>query len=116
MRQEVPTAVGSEGWRLNFRIFGRDAILGAREPELSRTPYEVAVLAEAIANDEEMAAHVAKLVKYGSLRVHYEGKLGIAGGAALPGDEILAPTQDSYRWTIDHLVEVEHPLESCTMV
>jgi hypothetical protein len=51
-------------------------------------------------------------VKYGSLRVHYEGKLGIAGGAALPGDEILAPSQDSYRWTIDHLVAVDDPLES----
>jgi hypothetical protein len=116
IEQEVTRVVGTEGWRLNFRVFGRDAILGVREPELSRTPYEVAVLAEAIAEDEEMAAHVAKLVKYGSLRVHYEGKLGIAGGAALPGDEILAPTQDSYRWTIDHLVEVDDPLESSTMV
>jgi hypothetical protein len=47
------------------------------------------------------------------MRVHYEGKLGIAGGAALPGDEILSPQQEAYRWTIDHLVEVADPMESC---
>jgi Acyclic terpene utilisation family protein AtuA len=109
---EVARVMGTEGWQLSFRVFGRDAVLGRREPARSRTPHEVAVLAEAIASDEGMAAHVAKLVKYGSMRVHYEGKLGIAGGAALPGDEILSPQQEAYRWTIDHLVDVADPLES----
>jgi Acyclic terpene utilisation family protein AtuA len=115
IEKEVTRVVGPEGWRLNFRVFGRDAILGPREPERDHIAHEVAVLAEAIADDVELASHVAKLVKYGSLRVHYEGKLGIAGGAALPGDEILAPSQDSYRWTIDHLVAVDDPLESSQM-
>jgi hypothetical protein len=112
IRAEVARVMGSEGWQINFRVFGRDAILGAREPERSRAPHEVAVMAEAIAADEAIAMHVCKLIKYGSMRVHYEGKLGIAGGAALPGDEVLSPQQESYRWTIDHLVTVADPLES----
>jgi hypothetical protein len=112
---EVVRVMGSEGWQLNFRVFGRDAILGSREPERSRVPHEVAVLAEAIAADDATAMHVCKLVKYGSMRVHYEGKLGIAGGAALPGDEVLSPQQEAYRWTIDHLVELADPLESCRL-
>jgi hypothetical protein len=112
---EVARVLGTEGWQLTFRVFGRDAILGPRELERSRPPYEVAVMAEAIASDEALAMHVAKLVKYGSLRVHYEGKVGIAGGAALPADEILSPQQESYRWTIDHLVEVDDPFESSRM-
>ena len=110
---EVARVLGPEGWQLNFRVFGRDAILGPRETERAHPPHEVAVLAEAIAPEEDLAMHVAKLVKYGSMRVHYEGKLGIAGGAALPGDEVLSPQQEAYRWTIDHLVEVADPMESC---
>src|SRR5262249_22057690 len=53
IEKEVTRVVGTEGWRLNFRVFGQDAILGSREPELGRIPYEVAVLAEAIADDVE---------------------------------------------------------------
>ncbi|MBJ7596808.1 MAG: hypothetical protein DLM67_19225 [Candidatus Nephthysia bennettiae] len=112
---EVARILGPEGWQLNFRVFGRDAILGSREVERAHPPHEVAVLAEAIAADENLAMHIAKLVKYGSMRVHYEGKLGIAGGAALPGDEVLSPQQEAYRWTIDHLVEVADPMESSRM-
>ena len=112
IRSEVERIVGIESFQLHFSVFGRNAIMGERE--LSPTPgHEVAVLAEAIAPDEATARQVAKLVKYGSLRVHYDGKVGTAGGAALPGDEVLSPDQEAYRWTIDHLVQLADPLECC---
>jgi hypothetical protein len=31
----------------------------------------------------------------------------------LPGDEVLSPDQEAYRWTIDHLVRLEDPMECC---
>jgi hypothetical protein len=112
IRREVERIEGMEGWQLHFKVFGRNAILGEREPLVGHTPHEVLVVVEIIANTEQLAKHVGKLVRYGALRVNYEGKLGTAGGAALPGDELLTPDQDAYRWTIDHLVEVDDPLES----
>jgi hypothetical protein len=112
IHQEVVRIMGSNGWQLHFSTFGADAVLGEREP-VRTEPHEVAVLAEVIAPSAEEARKVAELVKYGSLRAHYEGKLTSAGGAALPGDEVLSPDQDAYEWTIDHLVELRDPLESC---
>jgi len=111
IRAEVERVVGDGGWQLHFSVFGRDAILGAREPERAAPAHEIAVLAEAIAPDPEVARQIAKLVKYGSLRVHYAGRFGKGGGSALPRDEILAPQQDAYRWTIDHLVTLTSPTE-----
>ena len=111
IRAEVQRVVGAEGWHLNFSVYGRDAILGEREPERPAPGHEVAVLAEAIAPDESRAIQIAKLVKYGSLRAQYGGRFGKGGGAALPGDEVLSPEQEAYRWTVDHLVTLKDPLE-----
>src|SRR5207302_2035968 len=115
IRREVervvgPSADGSE-WQLAFSVYGRDAVLGDREPERSAPVHEIAVLAEAVAPDEERAVQIAKLVKYGSLRAQYGGRFGKGGGAALPGDEVLSPEQEAYRWTVDHLVTLRNPRE-----
>lgn len=112
IRAEVSRIVSGDGWELSFSVFGRDAILGPREPLRNSKAHEVLVLAEIIAASEEQARQIGKLVRYGALRVHYEGKLGTAGGAALPGDDLLTPDQDAYRWTIDHLLRLDSPLET----
>ncbi len=113
IRSEVRGVMGEGGWQIHFSVFGRDAILGAREPERDAPIHEIAILAEAIAVDEAQATQIAKLVKYGSLRAQYGGRFGKGGGAALPHDEVLSPQQDSYRWTIDHLVTLTDPMECC---
>jgi len=105
--------MGRVVWRLQFSVYGRDAVLGPREPRRSEPAREVAVLAEAVAPDEARAVQIAKLVKYGSLRAQYGGRFGKGGGAALPGDEVLSPEQEAYQWTIDHLVRLSDPMECC---
>jgi hypothetical protein len=112
IRSEVEHVLGADGWQLHFSTYGVDAILGDRET-IGTPPHEVAVLVQAIADTEEQARKAAELVKYGSLRAHYDGKLASAGGAALAGDEILSPEHDAYRWTLDHLVEVDDPFQAC---
>jgi Acyclic terpene utilisation family protein AtuA len=113
IRAEVERVMGRDGWRLHFSVYGRDAVLGPREPRRSEPAREVAVLAEAVAPDEARAVQIAKLVKYGSLRAQYGGRFGKGGGAALPGDEVLSPEQEAYQWTIDHLVRLSDPMECC---
>jgi hypothetical protein len=113
IRREVARVVGPDGWQLFFSVFGRDAIMAERDPLARDSGHEIAVLAQAIAADDTVATRIAKLVKYGSLRAQYGGKFGKGGGAALPGDEVLTPDQEAYRWTIDHLVTVSDPFECC---
>jgi hypothetical protein len=115
IRGEVERVLGPDGWQLHFSVYGRNAIMGDRDPLGRQTGHEVAVLAQAIAPDEATATRIAKLVKYGSLRAQYSGRFGKGGGAALPGDEVLTPDQEAYRWTIDHLVALDDPFECCRL-
>ena len=115
IRREVTRVVGPDGWQLHFSVFGRNAIMGERDTLGGESGHEIAVLAQAIAPDVAVATRIAKLVKYGSLRAQYGGKFGKGGGAALPGDEVLTPDQEAYRWTIDHLVSVRDPFECCRL-
>ena len=113
IRREVQRVVGVDGWQLHFSVYGRNAIMGSRDLMGTDTGHEIAVLAQAIAPDTATATRIAKLVKYGSLRAQYGGKFGKGGGAALPGDEVLTPDQEAYRWTIDHLATISNPFECC---
>lgn len=113
IRREVTRVVGVDGWQLYFSVYGRNAIMDGRDRLAGETGHEIAVLAQAVAPDEATATRIAKLVKYGSLRAQYGGKFGKGGGAALPGDEVLSPDQEAYRWTIDHLVTISNPFECC---
>ena len=113
IRREVTRVVGADGWQLYFSVYGRNAIMDGRDLMAGQSGHEIAVLAQAVAPDEATATRIAKLVKYGSLRAQYGGKFGKGGGAALPGDEVLSPDQEAYRWTIDHLVTVSDPFECC---
>jgi hypothetical protein len=113
IRREVRRVMGPDGWQLYFSVYGRDAIMANRDRLGTESGHEIAVLAQAVAPDEASATRIAKLVKYGSLRAQYGGKFGKGGGAALPGDEVLSPEQEAYRWTIDHLVTVSDPFECC---
>ena len=115
IRREVVRVIGPDGWQLHFSVYGRDAIMGDRDQMATHSGHEIAVLAQAIAKDEATAVRIAKLVKYGSLRAQYGGKFGKGGGAALPGDEVLSPDQEAYKWTIDHLVAIPDPFDCCRL-
>jgi hypothetical protein len=111
---EVANNIGPPGegrYHLNFHVYGRDAILGRREPRPEITSHEICVVIDAVAPDRHEAIKVAKLAKYCSLRVHYPGKLGTAGGCAMLADEVLMSDTPGYEWALDHLLELEDPLE-----
>jgi hypothetical protein len=98
------------GYRLLFHVYGRDAILGEREPTPEITSHEICVVIEAVAPELDRAKSIAKMAKYCSLRLHYPGKLGTAGGCAMPADDILTYGVPSYEWVVDHLLPLDDPL------
>jgi hypothetical protein len=111
---EVANRYGPSGegrYHLGFHVYGRDAILGEREPSPVITSHEICVVIDVVAPDREDAIQVAKLAKYCSLRVHYPGKLGTAGGCAMLSDEVLMSETPGYEWVLDHLLTLQDPLE-----
>jgi hypothetical protein len=103
-------AAGAGGYHLNFHVYGRDAILGEREPHATVQAHEIAVMIDVVAPDRDDAINIAKLAKYSSLRVHYPGKLGTAGGCAMLADEVLTASIPVYEWVLDHLLTLDDPV------
>jgi acyclic terpene utilization AtuA family protein len=108
-RQYGPS--GNGRYHLDFHVYGRDAILGAREPQPEIASNEICVVIDVVAPDREDAKNVAKMAKYCSLRVHYPGKLGTAGGCAMLSDEVLMSSIPGHEWVLDHVLPLEDPLE-----
>ena len=102
---------GQDAYELFFHVYGRDAVMGEREPTPEIRSHEICVVVEAVAPTQETAVELAKLAKYCSFRVHYPGKLGTAGGCAMLADEVMLAPHPSYRWVIDHLLTLDDPLE-----
>jgi hypothetical protein len=112
--EEVARQYGPSGngrYHLDFHVYGRDAILGERELQREITSHEICVVIDVVAPDRDDAKNVAKLAKYCSLRVHYPGKLGTAGGCAMLADEVLMSSIPGHEWVLDHVLPLDDPLE-----
>lgn len=99
-------------YRLHFHVYGRNGVMGALEPQTEVTSHELGIVTEVVTpEDQELAMAIAKLVQYRFLFARYPGQKSSGGGAALIVDEALRGEQAAYRWTMDHLLTVEDPLE-----
>jgi hypothetical protein len=101
-------------YHLLFHVYGRNAVMGTREPTPQISSHEICVVVEAIAPEAADAKGIAKLAKYSSFRVHYPGKLGTAGGSAMFADEVYMSGVPRYEWIVDHLLELDVPADAFT--
>lgn len=85
--------------------------MGALEQVKEIRSHELAVVCEIIAPTQQLALDIAKLTQYRFLFKRYPGQKHSGGGAALILDEALQPEHPAFRWTIDHLLPLDNPLE-----
>ena len=95
---------------LDYKVFGKNGVMGDLEPLKDVVPHEVGIMIEAVAPTKEIAQEIALM---GSRQIFYarlpEVK-GTAGTAAFVIDEAL-PATPCYEWTIHHTIPVDDPLE-----
>ena len=97
-----------DAYQLHFRYYGRDAVLGDREPlRAKETPYEVGVLIEAIADDPETSASVLSLARSNFLHTHFQGRKTTAGNAAFPFSPSDIACGPVYDFSIYHILKGE---------
>ena len=109
-RQQAAERFGTAGYELHYTVYGRDAVLGEMEP-LRRSPaHELCVVVQAIAPTREMAEEVCMTGTRQMFYARLPAVKGTAGGVAFLLDEVL-PASPAYRWTVNHTVRVDDPLE-----
>jgi hypothetical protein len=100
-------ATGS--YAVHFHLYGRDALMGALEPETA-APRELGIMIEVLAPDQETANEIAIFARRAHFLSKYEGQKATAGSASFTPDECLEGVP-AYRWTMDHLLTVADPRE-----
>jgi hypothetical protein len=98
------------GYELHFSVYGRDAILGAAEPLRATPGHELAIVVQGIAPDKAMAEEVAMIATRQMFYARLPQVRGTAGGVAFLLDEVM-PASPAYRWTLNHTMRLDDPLE-----
>jgi hypothetical protein len=109
-RQQVAERFGESGYELQFSVYGRDAILGPSEPRRTVPAHELAVVVQGIAPTKAVAEEVAMIATRQMFYARLPQVKGTAGGVAFLLDEVM-PASPAYRWTLNHTMRVDDPLE-----
>lgn len=100
-------------YELHFHVYGRDAIMKNLEPQSVTTSHEICIVIEAISKNQEIATSAAKAAKFRFFYLNYPGQMNSSGGSvAILTDEPLYPKNKCYKWTIDHLLALDNPLDN----
>jgi hypothetical protein len=111
IRSRVAEVYGEHGYRLLFRTYGRDGVMGRLEPEKEIRSHELGLVIEVIAEDPETSAAILALSRSVALHSTYPGRKAIAGNLAFPFSPSDLRGGEAFEFSVYHLVAVDDPLE-----
>ncbi|MBO8141353.1 MAG: acyclic terpene utilization AtuA family protein [Firmicutes bacterium] len=98
------------GFQVHYHVYGKNGVMGELEPVKEIRGHEVCVVVEAVAPTRAEAVELANLAGRNFMYARIPGLKGTAGAAAFLSDEVL-PARAAYEWTLNHVIEVDSPLE-----
>jgi len=109
-RDRVRERFGETGYQLTYTVYGRDGVMGELEPHRDRPAHELCILVQGVAPTREMAEEVCLTGSRQMFYARLPDVKGTAGGVAFALDEVM-PASAAYRWTLNHTMRVDDPLE-----
>jgi hypothetical protein len=109
-RAQVRERFGESGYELHYSVYGRDGVMGLREPLRDRPGHELCILVQGVAPTLEMAEEVCITGTRQMFYARLPNVKGTAGGVAFPLDEVMRASP-GYRWTMNHTLRLDDPLE-----
>ena len=98
------------GYELHYQVYGRNGVMGEMDPLKHQSAHELGVMVFGVAATEEMAEEVTLTGTRQMFYARLPNTKGTAGGVAFPLDEVTK-VSPAYRWTLNHTIGVEDPLE-----
>jgi hypothetical protein len=99
------------GWRLDFRLYGRDGVMGALEPQRARPAHELGIVIEALAATQAAASALCGFARSTLLHWGYPGRVSTAGNLAFPFSPSDFEGGEVFRFSIYHLMRVADPCD-----
>jgi hypothetical protein len=95
---------------LIFRVYGRDGVMGALEPERDKTAHELGLVIEAVADTQDRANTICSFARSTMLHFGYPGRVSTAGNLAFPYSPSDFKAGAVYGFSLYHLVRVSDPV------
>ena len=108
-RQQVQERFGTSGYELHYTVYGRNGVMGALEP-IRAPAHELALVVQGIAPTKEVAEEVCMIGTRQLFYARLPDVKGTAGSVAFVLYEVM-PASAAYRWSVNHTVAVQQPLE-----
>jgi hypothetical protein len=97
---------------VSYRLYGLDAVMGAREPPRPPAPpHEIGVLITVTAPTQDLATKIATLVAHVSAHLPVPGCEGLVSTLAYPFSPPEIERGPAYRFTLNHVVVPDDPYE-----
>jgi len=99
-------------FKLSFKVYGKNAILGDAEPNKTITSHEICILVDVVGRTQEIADAVCSFTSSTLSHHGFPGRKSTAGNIAYP----FSPTRyisvgEVYMWSIWHKLELDDPCE-----
>jgi len=94
---------------LDFKIYGRNGVMGMFPDAPQRTGDELLIIIEAVAPTQEQADTICGFARSTMLHFGYEGRIATAGNLAFPFSPSDCKMGEVYEFNVYHLMKVEDP-------
>lgn len=103
---------------LDFKVYGRNGVMGALEPEKNIASHELGIIIEAVADTQSTANTICSFARSTMLHYGYEGRISTAGNLAFPYSPSDFKAGEVYVFSLYHIIQVEDPCDlfPCEMV
>jgi hypothetical protein len=98
-------------YKIHFRIYGRDGVMGPYEPLKDDVGHEIGILITITAKTQQLASDIAKFVAWISAHVPIPEWEGIISSIAYPFSPPQLDKGAVYRFSLNHVVEPDDPFE-----
>jgi hypothetical protein len=103
--------VRADDYQLVFRLYGRNGVMGEREPQAQAPTHEIGIVVEAIAETQEIASAVNAIARVTLLHTDFPGRLCKEGNMAFPFSPSDIERGAIYEFTMRHVIEPDDPLQ-----
>ena len=98
-------------YRLDFKVYGRDGVMGALEPNPNVEGHEIGIVIDVLADTQAHADTICSFARSTMLHFGYEGRRATAGNLAFPYSPSDFHAGDVYVFSVYHLIDVDDPCE-----
>lgn len=103
--------LGRDDYDIHVRVYGRDGVMGKLEPHADRIGHEVALLFTITTAEEAATDAIAKTFAHFALHYPIPEWRGLISGIAFPMAPAHVNRGPVYRFTLNHVVVPDTPLE-----